>query len=181
MVLGVMIFAGATVATSDEKTDPLPPVKEIIYSSGKDNESWLDMGYPYTNLGKVEVTSEEPYPAAIYGQTADYFTHTIDLRLQLEKPLDLILVIDFYSQEGSEVSTEELKILLNGELLQTVDLKPELKHKKETYDAIELAADEGENIITLDMSHNHNWNNCWFDSIMLYEPLLGDEPEEDEF
>ena len=180
LVMAAMISTGVTAVSSQEKADPLPAVKEMIYSWGKDNQSWLDMGYPYTKIGKVEVAPGEPYPAAIYGRRANYYAHTIDLRFQLEKPLDLVLVIDFYSQEGGEESTEELKVLLNGQLLQMVDLKPELKKKDKRYEVIDLAAEEGENIVTLDMSHNPNWYNCWFDSILLYEPLLGEEAEERE-
>ncbi len=180
LVVAAMISTGVTVVSSEEKAAPLPPAKEMIYSWGKDNQSWLDMGYPYTKLGKVEIAPGEPYPAAIYGQTADYYAHTIDLRFQLEKPLDLVLVIHFYSQEAGEESTEELKVLLNGQLLQMVDLKPELKKKDKRYEVIDLGAEEGENIVTLDMSHNRNWYNCWFDSILLYEPLFGEEVEETE-
>ncbi len=177
LAMAAMISTGVTVVSSEEKADPLPPVKEMIYSWGKDNESWLDMGYPYTKLGKVEVFLGQPYPAAIYGRRANYYAHTIDLRFQLEKPLDLVLVIDFYSQEAGEESTEELKVLLNGQLLQMLDLKPELKKQDKRYEVIDLAAEEGENMVTLDMSHNPNWYNCWFDFILLYEPLFGEEIE----
>ncbi len=177
LVVAAMISTGVTVVSSEEKADPLPPVKEMIYSWGKDNQSWLDMGYPYTKLGKVELAPGEPYPAAIYGRTANYYAHTIDLRFQLEEPLDLVLVIDFYSQEAGEESTEELRVLLNGQLLQMLDLKPELKKQDKRYEVIDLAAEEGENIVTLDMSHNRNWYNCWFDFILLYEPLFGEEIE----
>ena len=190
LVLAAVSSAGVTVVRSEEKTDPLPAVKEMVYSWGKDDESWLDMGYPYTNSGKFEVASADAYPAAIYGLASNLHAHTINLRFQLKKPRDLVLVIDFLSERerGGEESTEELKVLLNGQFVQFIDLKPDPKKKEKQqqekeekrYEVIELAAEEGENVITLDMSHNHNWFNCWFDSIQLYEPEVGQEEEAEE-
>ena len=183
LVLAVMISAGVTVAGSEEKDPPLPAVKKMIYSWGKDDESWLDMGYPYTSSGKFEVTSGEPYPAAIYGLASNLHAHTINLQFQLEKPRDLVFVIDFYSEQGSQESAEELKVLLNGQFLQFIDVKAESKKKKKEekrYEVIELAAEEGENIVTLDMSHNPNWFNCWLDSILLYELEVEGEAEAEE-
>ncbi len=186
LVLATIVSLGTTITRSEEKVPPLPAVKEMIYSRGEDDEGWLDMGYPYTDLGKFEVGSADAYPAAIYGQAANIYAHTIDLRFQLKKPRDLVLVIDFLLEVGGKESAEELKVLVNGQFVQFIDLKPEPKKKEKMqqekeekrYEVIELAAEEGENVITLDMSHNHNWFNCWFDSIQLYEPEVGEETPE---
>jgi hypothetical protein len=169
LIIGLTINACCQAAEEKPATSP----KKIIYSYGSHDGSWLDMGSPYAVTGSVDTSSDAAFPAAIYGKGSANFVHTINLHFSLEQAQDMVFIMDIMSESGGDknVSTEELKVYLNGELIQTIDLFPESpKPEEERQRTVQVAGEQGENVLTIDMSHNTNWYNCWFDSVTLYKP-----------
>ncbi len=173
IIAGIFICLAANSYCEDVEKGAADSPKKIIYSCGTHDESWLDMGIPYAVTGSVDTSSDNAFPAAIYGKGSANFIHTINLHFSLEQAQDLIFVMDIMSESGGDknISTEELKVYLNGKFIQAIDLFPESpKSEEEKQRAVQIASEQGENVLTIDMSHNTNWYNCWFDSVLLYKP-----------
>ena len=149
-------------------------VEKIIYSSGQADGRWMDMGSSYSITGTIDVTGNGVFPAAIYGMGSSTNVHTINLYFNMDVETDLVLLLGIFSESGGDsmFSAEEMKVLLNGELLQSLDLLSEVYFAKDMKKqrSIMVPAKTGDNVLTLDMSYNLNRYNCWFDYVILYQP-----------
>ena len=149
-------------------------VERIIYSSGQADDRWMDMGSSYSMSGTIDVTGSGAFPAAIYGMGSSTNVHTINLHFNMYVETDLVLLLGIFSESGGDsmFSAEEMKVLLNGELLQFLDLLPEVYFSRDRRKQrlIMVPAKAEDNVLTLDMSHNLNRYNCWFDYVILYQP-----------
>ena len=159
------------VASAEEGKEQ---IEKVIYSTGQADDGWMDMGTFYSASGTIDVTGPAVFPGAIYGRGSSTNVHTINLHFNLDAATDLVLLLGIFSESGgdSALSTEELKVFLNGELLQAIDLLPEGSVTKEPkkQKVIMVPAETGANVLTLDMNHNLNLYNCWFDYVLLYQP-----------
>ncbi|MBI2447100.1 MAG: hypothetical protein HYV48_00980 [Candidatus Omnitrophica bacterium] len=155
---GLIIGLAINTCCQAAEEKPAASPKKMIYSYGVHDGSWLDMGSPYAITGSVDTSSDAAFPAAIYGKGSANFVHTINLHFSLEQAQDMVFIMDILSESGGDknVSAEELKVFLNGELIQTIDLFPESpKPEEERQRTVQVAGD---------------WYNCWFDSVTLYKP-----------
>jgi hypothetical protein len=148
---------------------PAPPVLVMIYESGRDDGKHYDLASPYSPLGSVRVRPGERYPWGIYGNRHGDFASRIDLYFKADEPMDLVFVLDMAVQKGSDGELPEIRVLLNGALLREVDIAPRGAEKPCEHAVIDVPAEKGTNVITLDMSAWDGWESCHFDAVRLYE------------
>jgi len=170
----IMILLAASLCAGSPRKD-LPPVGQIVYSCGKDDNSWMDMGPFYTSKGEAVLGQKDEFPAAIYAGAAPYFVKKVTLTFQCSRSSTLIIVLDLTGCSGSEdPQIREVKLEFNGKEIASFDIPRKLEDKKEVLLAAELPAVKGENKLVVDMSHNQRWFNIWLDRVIIYEPG-GDE------
>ena len=152
-----------------------PEVVSMVYESGKNDGRRFDLSQPASTSGVIKLDQAGLFPWALYGKGWPDLVHRIELEFEVEDEADLVLVLYFISQNGSADSRKEVKVLLNGNLLQELDLVPADAKKMPEFAIVDVPAEVGINMLILDMSKHRGWEYCTFDSVSLYEPEF--EPE----